>query len=161
MNLELPHINVLSKIDLVEQYGTLSFDMDYYTEVQDLSYLIRVMDKEHQAGDGEQVQQEQQQEQNERQADQADSSGQLSFYEQSKAARIAFHESLAQVIEDYSYVQFVPLNIQDKHSVHAVLKRIDKANGYVFGILNEHAMQSSLYDDNNNTLHNKNKQKEE
>ncbi|KAG7095813.1 hypothetical protein E1B28_006513 [Marasmius oreades] len=39
LHLELPHINVLSKIDLLKQYGELDFNLDFYTEVQDLSYL--------------------------------------------------------------------------------------------------------------------------
>ncbi|KZO92026.1 hypothetical protein CALVIDRAFT_504954 [Calocera viscosa TUFC12733] len=39
LQLELPHINVLSKVDLITQYGDLSFNLDFYTEVQDLSYL--------------------------------------------------------------------------------------------------------------------------
>ncbi|TDL22052.1 cytoplasmic protein [Rickenella mellea] len=39
LHLELPHINVLSKIDIIAQYGDLEFNLDYYTEVQDLSYL--------------------------------------------------------------------------------------------------------------------------
>lgn len=61
LQLELPHINVLSKIDLIPQYGDLGmvklqnsditcsfydfniilldFNLDFYTEVQDLSYL--------------------------------------------------------------------------------------------------------------------------
>lgn len=39
MQLELPHINVLSKVDLVSRYGELEFNLDFYTEVQDLSYL--------------------------------------------------------------------------------------------------------------------------
>ncbi|TFK49243.1 hypothetical protein OE88DRAFT_1662676 [Heliocybe sulcata] len=39
LHLELPHVNVLSKIDLVTQYGDLDFNLDFYTEVQDLSYL--------------------------------------------------------------------------------------------------------------------------
>ena len=30
--LELPHVNVLSKADLVEAYGELRFNLDYYTE---------------------------------------------------------------------------------------------------------------------------------
>ncbi|RKP10081.1 GPN-loop GTPase [Thamnocephalis sphaerospora] len=42
--LELPHINVLSKIDLVESYGKLDFNLDYYTEVQDLDYLLQRLD---------------------------------------------------------------------------------------------------------------------
>ncbi|KAG6813595.1 hypothetical protein H0H92_009640 [Tricholoma furcatifolium] len=39
LHLELPHINVLSKVDLISQYGELDFNLDFYTEVQDLSYL--------------------------------------------------------------------------------------------------------------------------
>jgi len=39
LHLELPHVNVLSKIDLIQQYGDLDFNLDFYTEVQDLSYL--------------------------------------------------------------------------------------------------------------------------
>lgn len=35
MSLELPHINVLSKIDLIESYGELAFNLEYYTEVRD------------------------------------------------------------------------------------------------------------------------------
>ncbi|XP_053562964.1 GPN-loop GTPase 2 [Bombina bombina] len=40
LHVELPHINVLSKMDLIEQYGRLAFNLDYYTEVMDLSYLV-------------------------------------------------------------------------------------------------------------------------
>ncbi|CCH42938.1 GPN-loop GTPase 2 [Wickerhamomyces ciferrii] len=39
LQLDLPHVNVFSKIDLVSNYGELPFSLDYYTEVQDLSYL--------------------------------------------------------------------------------------------------------------------------
>lgn len=56
LHLELPHVNVLSKVDLIAQYGELGqffplgsvihplitlsdFSLDFYTEVQDLSYL--------------------------------------------------------------------------------------------------------------------------
>ena len=33
LHLELPHVNLLSKIDLIEQYGKLQFNLDFYTEV--------------------------------------------------------------------------------------------------------------------------------
>ena len=29
----LPHVNLLSKVDLVEKFGRLQFGLDYYTEV--------------------------------------------------------------------------------------------------------------------------------
>lgn len=37
LNLELPHINVLSKIDLI---GQTRFNIEFYTEVLDLKYLL-------------------------------------------------------------------------------------------------------------------------
>lgn len=38
--MDLSHLNVLTKIDKISSYGSLPFNLDYYTEVQDLSYLL-------------------------------------------------------------------------------------------------------------------------
>ena len=38
--MDLPHLNVLTKIDKISEYGPLPFNLDYYVEVQDLSYLL-------------------------------------------------------------------------------------------------------------------------
>ncbi|KAF2309635.1 hypothetical protein GH714_004394 [Hevea brasiliensis] len=46
LHLELAHINVLSKIDLIESYGKLAFNLDFYTDVQNLSYLQRHLDQD-------------------------------------------------------------------------------------------------------------------
>lgn len=46
LQLELPQINVLSKIDLLEAYGSLAFNLDFYTNVQDLSYLLDRLDED-------------------------------------------------------------------------------------------------------------------
>ena len=46
LQLELPHVNVLSKIDLISTYGDLPFNLDFYTEVQDLSYLQYELEKD-------------------------------------------------------------------------------------------------------------------
>lgn len=40
LQLELPHVNVLSKCDLIEKFGKLSFNLDFYTDVLDLGYLL-------------------------------------------------------------------------------------------------------------------------
>lgn len=40
VQMEMPQVNVLSKIDLAEQHGRLRFGLDYYTEVLDLNYLL-------------------------------------------------------------------------------------------------------------------------
>ena len=44
LQLDLPHINVLTKIDKVSSYDKLPFNLEYYTEVHDLSYLIDLME---------------------------------------------------------------------------------------------------------------------
>ncbi|KAL0640053.1 hypothetical protein Q9L58_000881 [Maublancomyces gigas] len=44
LQLDLPHINVLSKIDLLTQYGPLAFNLDFYTEVQDLSHMLPLLE---------------------------------------------------------------------------------------------------------------------
>lgn len=47
LHLELPHINVLSKIDLMVQHGDkVKFGIDFYTEVLDLSYLLESLDED-------------------------------------------------------------------------------------------------------------------
>ncbi len=40
LQVALPHVNVLSKADLIEQYGKLPFNLDFFTEVLDLQYLL-------------------------------------------------------------------------------------------------------------------------
>ncbi|KAI8821691.1 GPN-loop GTPase, partial [Fimicolochytrium jonesii] len=39
IQMELPHVNVLSKVDVMERYGETAFPVEFYTEVQDLDYL--------------------------------------------------------------------------------------------------------------------------
>jgi GPN-loop GTPase len=46
LQLNCPHLNILSKIDLLESYGSLDFSLDYYTQVQDLSYLLQRLDQD-------------------------------------------------------------------------------------------------------------------
>lgn len=46
LQLDLPHINVLSKIDKISSYDPLPFNLDFYTEVQDLSYLLPYLGEE-------------------------------------------------------------------------------------------------------------------
>eukprot|EP00928_Gymnodinium_smaydae_P057081 TRINITY_DN40355_c0_g1_i1.p1 TRINITY_DN40355_c0_g1~~TRINITY_DN40355_c0_g1_i1.p1 ORF type:complete len:327 (-),score=78.15 TRINITY_DN40355_c0_g1_i1:36-1016(-) len=44
MQMELPHINVLTKIDmLMDHTDDLSFRLDYYVDVNDLSHLLRTL----------------------------------------------------------------------------------------------------------------------
>lgn len=38
--MDFPHLNVLTKIDKIASYGPLPFDLEFYTEAQDLSDLL-------------------------------------------------------------------------------------------------------------------------
>ncbi|XP_041273595.1 GPN-loop GTPase 2 isoform X2 [Onychostruthus taczanowskii] len=99
LHVELPHVNVLSKMDLIEHYGKLAFNLDYYTEVLDLSYLV-----DHLASDP--------------------------FFRNFRR----LNEKLVEVIEDYSLVSFVPLNVQ----------AVDKANGYSFGDREQRSLEALM-----------------
>jgi hypothetical protein len=46
LQMDLPHINVLTKIDKIASYDPLPFNLDFYTEVQDLSYLAPSLEAE-------------------------------------------------------------------------------------------------------------------
>lgn len=47
LQLALPHVNVLSKIDLLGKYsGKLQFGLDFYTDVLDLNYLLECLDED-------------------------------------------------------------------------------------------------------------------
>ncbi|RDA95195.1 hypothetical protein CP533_1879 [Ophiocordyceps camponoti-saundersi (nom. inval.)] len=46
LSMDMPHVNVLSKIDKVSSYGELPMNLDFYTDVDDLSYLTPYLEAE-------------------------------------------------------------------------------------------------------------------
>ncbi|KAJ3213914.1 hypothetical protein HDU67_002320 [Dinochytrium kinnereticum] len=46
LHMELPHVNALSKVDLIQSYGKLAFNLEFYTEVQDLNYLVEKLEED-------------------------------------------------------------------------------------------------------------------
>lgn len=46
LQMDLPHLNILTKIDKLSSYAPLPFNLDFYTEVQDLSYLVPYLSDE-------------------------------------------------------------------------------------------------------------------
>lgn len=109
LQIELPHVNVLSKVDLIEKYGKLSFNLDFFTEVLDLSYLLDKLQDD-------------------------------PFFHKYKK----LNEAIVGVVEDYSLVSFVALDIQSKQSMLRVTQSIDKACGYLFGALEERSLHSLM-----------------
>ncbi|KAI5284078.1 hypothetical protein KEM54_001602, partial [Ascosphaera aggregata] len=107
LQLDLPHINVLTKIDNLINYPTLPFNLDFYTEVQDLTYLLPHLEAEHPRF----------------QVDEA--TGQSKFH--------ALNKAIIDLIEDFSLVGYQTLAVEDKKSMMCLLQSIDKAGGYAFG----------------------------
>ncbi|GMF27746.1 unnamed protein product [Phytophthora lilii] len=114
----LPHINVLSKIDLMQQYGKLAFNLDFYTDVLDLRYLLDRLDEPDDAEDEDQISLE----------PRHTTIPNLRLAERFRR----MNEALVDVIEDFSLVSFLPLQIQDPATLQKVVAAIDKANGFVF-----------------------------
>ena len=108
LHLELPHVNILSKIDLIERYGSLEQNIDFYTEVLDLSYLMRNKNF-----------------------------SQDKFQPKLAKKYRQFNQALCEVIQDYSLVSYLTLNVQDRASIEKVNNTIDKANGFIFGHLKD------------------------
>jgi len=128
LRLEVPTVNVLSKVDILSKYGTLDFNLDYYTDCRDLDRLVPFTDQSN--VDTETLREEEE-------ADLAEDIG----YQQARKRRQAsdvsrkftkLYEGLAEVIGDFGLLHFIPLDISDATSVGRVLAQIDKANGYVF-----------------------------
>ncbi|POR39101.1 GPN-loop GTPase 2, partial [Tolypocladium paradoxum] len=46
IQMDMPHVNVLSKIDKVSAYDELPFNLEYYTDVDDLTYMTPYLEAE-------------------------------------------------------------------------------------------------------------------
>ncbi|XP_049850388.1 uncharacterized protein LOC126322569 [Schistocerca gregaria] len=44
LHLELPHINVFSKIDMIEKFKRLDFSLEFYADVVDMSHLANILE---------------------------------------------------------------------------------------------------------------------
>lgn len=47
LQIGLPHINIMTKLDLMQKYkDKLDFNIEFYTEVLDLNYLLERLDED-------------------------------------------------------------------------------------------------------------------
>jgi len=110
LQIGLPHVNVLSKADLLKKHSSkLDFGLDFYTDVLDLEYLLQLLD------DG-------------------------PFTSKFKKLNAA----LVGLVEDFSLVCFVPLDISSDRSLLTLKNAVDKANGYIYGSGEERSIQALL-----------------
>lgn len=141
LRLELPAVNVLSKIDLLANYGPLPFSLDYFTDCQDLDRLVPFLHQpqqqrggnEYQDGDDDRIVYD-------------DDVGDYDYADDAdyqlarKLTRSSpffrkherLHKAMADVVEEFGLLSFLPLDISSAESVGRVVARIDKCNGYIF-----------------------------
>ncbi|KAK5102979.1 hypothetical protein LTS08_003782 [Lithohypha guttulata] len=101
LQMDLTQINVLTKIDNLHKFPSLPFNLDYYTDVQDLDYLIPSLEAESPTF----------------------ATGKFQ----------ALNKAVCQLIEEFGLVGYETLAVEDKKSMTALLRVIDRAGGYVFG----------------------------
>lgn len=101
LQLAVPHINVLSKIDLIPPQNdqgsnnSLAFGLDFYTEVLDLQKLVDTLNDD-------------------------------KFTSRYKK----LNQALVDVIESFGLVTFIPCTIQEDLTLFSVIKKADFAVGY-------------------------------
>ena len=135
LRLELPAVNVLSKIDLVSQYGDLPYNLDYFTECHELERLVPFLDGmggiagggDSGPGDGEDFDAPPWYDDPEYVQARAKTRRSRFFRKRKR-----MHELLSEVVDDYGLLRYVPLDITDAASVGRVVAQVDRANGYVF-----------------------------
>ncbi len=137
LRLELPTVNVLSKTDLLANYGSdLAMDLEYFTNCHDLQRLVPFLDAPKvNDNDDDDYERDNKDVYNEfHYADDPDYQAARQKRRQSPFFK-KYHkmsELLAEVVEDFGLLSFVPLDINRAESVGRVLAKIDQANGFVF-----------------------------
>ncbi|KAL9090608.1 MAG: hypothetical protein Q9159_001855 [Coniocarpon cinnabarinum] len=119
LQLELPHINVLTKIDNLPSYGDLPMPLHFYTEARSLvDYLEPHLEAEQK---GLPVSN----------ASQVDERDDMDLQPKSKFH--ALNNAILELVEDYGLVGFETLCVEDRQSMWQLLRAIDRAGGYAFG----------------------------
>lgn len=138
IRLELPTINVLSKVDLLQKYEELPMPIDFFTECHELERVVPFLDSGFAKSD-----------------EDIDIEDDPDFREARRKRRNStfnrkytkLHAAIADVVSDFSLLTFLPLDISNAESVGRVLAKIDKSNGYVFtqnGTVNADLFQSAI-----------------
>jgi len=119
LHMPFPLVNVLTKIDnLVKAAEPLPFNLDYYTEVQDLDYLLPHLEAEQNQTTISQILSD-------------PTSDPTQEFPETKFS--ALNRALVNLIQDFGLVGFETLAVEDKTSMTNLLHAIDRTSGYVFG----------------------------
>ncbi|KJP88627.1 hypothetical protein AK88_01707 [Plasmodium fragile] len=157
IHLELPHVNVFSKIDLLKYFrDDLNFPLSYYVEAQNLQQLMLYARYQNESSSDSNCDSDA-----DADADMGDAPrtplNNPSHSTQSAIKQVIqneinigniknvrknfrrlsnkylkLNEYICETVEDYNMINFALLDIQDKYSVLKLLKIIDGANGFRF-----------------------------
>jgi len=123
LQLDLPHLNVLTKIDNLISYPPLSMPLSYFTEARSLEYFLPYLDAEQSgktlAPKGSDYGNDQEDEDMEPEAPTNKFS--------------ALNRAIVELVEDFGLVGFETLAVEDRQSMMQLLRTIDRAGGYAFG----------------------------
>lgn len=168
MRMELPCVNVLSKMDLlggvgmsqnakrkedsdsdddfaeaVDGHSPMPFNLEFFTQCHDLHLLLDYLDSNPMDFLADSTNNEDEEYMDDPEYQKARQRTRSSnFYRKYRK----LHHELCDLVEDFGLLSFLPLSIQDAESVGRVVARIDKCNGYVF--VKDQNMQQSAADGN-------------
>ena len=139
LQMDLPHLNVLTKIDNLRNYPNLPFNLDFYTEVQDLNYLLPHLNREQNSGiPGPTTA-----------TATADTDTDMDDDEPTSKFS-ALNKAIVELVEEFALVGFETLAVEDKKSMMTLLRAIDRAGGYALGGIqgaNETVWQMAMQQD--------------
>jgi len=121
LQMDLPHLNVLTKIDNLRNYPSLPFNLDFYTEVQDLQYLLPHLDREQTSGIPGPT------------AAHVHSDRDTNRDDAPTSKFSALNQAIVELVEDFALVGFETLAVEDKKSMMTLLRAIDRAGGFALG----------------------------
>jgi GPN-loop GTPase len=124
LQMDLPHLNVLTKIDNLSNYPPLLFNLDFYTEVHDLQYLLPHLDAERDPTAAPPPSDDTPSAPHDDASDTA---------EPPPSKFAALNHAIVELVQDFGLVSFETLAVEDKASVTNLLRVIDRASGYAFG----------------------------
>ncbi|OMP84500.1 GPN-loop GTPase 2-like protein [Diplodia seriata] len=131
LQMDLPHINVLTKIDNLRNYPDLPFNLDFYTEVQALDYLLPHLEVEQGSRFGSRGAHSLTSKEGEEDVDLDNLDEEDSQRPKSKFS--ALNVAICEMVENFGLLSFHTLAVEDKQSMLTLLRAIDRAGGYAFG----------------------------
>lgn len=132
LQMDLPHINVLTKIDNLRNYSDLPFNLDFYTEVQALDYLLPHLEAEQGSRFGRRTGLPSVNKESEEDVD-MDNLDDVDDSTKPKSKFSALNSAICEMIENFGLLSFHTLAVEDKQSMLTLLRAIDRAGGYAFG----------------------------